>query len=217
MYVVGLTGGIGSGKSTLAALLAERGAQVIDADLLGRDALRPGKPAWHSVVDQFGDEILVANSFDIDRKRLAAVVFNDRDKLAALNAIVHPLILRAVADQLERLRKTDEVVVLDAALIIETGLDEAVDALIVVDAPEELRLERVLLNRDMSRAEVGARMGSQSSRRDVLDRADIVVDNSGSIEQLAAEADRVWQELVNRGAAIGRFREEPGGGESWRS
>jgi dephospho-CoA kinase len=214
MYVVGLTGGIGSGKSTFAALLAERGAQVIDADLLGRDALRPGEPAWHSVVNQFGDEILVANSFDIDRKRLAAIVFDDRDKLAALNAIVHPLILRAVADQLERLRQTDEVVVLDAALIIETGLDKAVDALIVVDAPEELRLQRLLRSRDMSRAEVRARMGSQASRRDLLDRAGIVVDNSGSLEELAAAADRVWQELAGRGAAIGRSRDELGGGEA---
>jgi dephospho-CoA kinase len=214
MYVVGLTGGIGSGKSTFAALLAERGAQVIDADLLGRDALRPGEPAWHSVVNQFGDEILVANSFDIDRKRLAAMVFNDRDKLAALNAIVHPLILRAVADQLERLRKTDEIVILDAALIIETGLDKAVDALIVVDAPEELRLQRLLRSRDMSRAEVRARMGSQASRRDLLDRAGIVVDNSGSLEELAAAADRVWQELAGRGAAIRRSRDELGGGEA---
>src|SRR5918992_2352219 len=99
MLVVGLTGGIGAGKSTLAALLAEEGARVIDADALGREALQPGRPAWHSVVAQFGDEILAANSMDIDRKRLAAVVFGDPRKLAALNAIVHPVIFKGIADK----------------------------------------------------------------------------------------------------------------------
>src|SRR5918992_2731597 len=132
MLVVGLTGGIGTGKSAFAALLAERGAQVIDADLLGRDALRPGLPAWKSVVGQFGDEVLSANSMEIDRKRLAAIVFADRMKLAALNAIVHPVIFKGVADELQRLRHTDEIVVLDAALIIETGLESTCDAIIVV-------------------------------------------------------------------------------------
>ncbi len=103
MFVVGLTGGIGSGKTTFASLLSERGAQIVDADALGRDALRPDRPAWHSVVSQFGDEILQANSLEIDRKRLAAIVFNEPHKLAALNAIVHPVIIEAIADHLERL------------------------------------------------------------------------------------------------------------------
>src|ERR687884_2222146 len=118
MLVAGLTGGIGSGKSTFAALLAERGAQVVDADALGRLALRPGQPAWHSVVDQFGEEVLTPHTMQIDRKLVADIVFNDRDKLAALNAIVHPVILKGIADDLERLRETDAIVVLDAALVL---------------------------------------------------------------------------------------------------
>src|SRR5688572_14864126 len=127
MLVAGLTGGIGSGKSTFAALLAERGAQVIDADQIGRDILRPGEPAWHSVVDQFGDEILSPGTMNIDRKQLAGIVFSDPGKLAALNAITHPAIVARIADDLERLRNTDEVVILDAALIVELGLTDTVD------------------------------------------------------------------------------------------
>jgi dephospho-CoA kinase len=198
MLVVGLTGGIGSGKSTLAALLAERGAQIIDADAMGRDALRPGQPAWHSVVDQFGDEILAAGSMDIDRRRLAHIVFSDNEKLAALNAIVHPVIFAGVADALETLRATDAVVVLDAALIVETGLDEAVDLLIVVTAPEEARRSRLVAHRDMSIDDIRGRMAAQHHPDDIAAGADIVVANDDSLEDLVAEADRVWAELQER-------------------
>jgi dephospho-CoA kinase len=198
MLVVGLTGGIGTGKSTLAALLAERGAQVIDADLLGRDALRPGRPAWNAVVEQFGNEILAANSMEVDRKRLAAIVFGDKKKLAALNAIVHPVIFKGVADELDRLRETDEIVVLDAALIIETGLDSTCDVLVVVDSADEERINRLNRGRGMSFADVRAVMGAQVDRIRLLDAADIVVANDGSIEELAADAERVWAELVKR-------------------
>jgi dephospho-CoA kinase len=132
MLLVGLTGGIGAGKSTFAALLAERGAQIIDADVLARDALRPGEDAWKAVVEQFGDEILAAGSMEVDRKRLAAIVFNDAKQRVTLNAIVHPVILRRIADTLDTLRATDEIVILDAALLVETGLDKDLDAVVVV-------------------------------------------------------------------------------------
>src|SRR5918999_3679886 len=198
MLVVGLTGGIGAGKSTLAALLIERGAHVIDADALGRDALRPGRPAWHSVVDQFGDEILVMNSMEIDRARLASVVFADRAKLAALNAIVHPVILGAVAEHLEKLRNSDATVVLDAALIIETGLDDVVDVLVVATAPEGDRRRRLIRERKMSIDDIAARMAAQTRTEELVARADIVASNAGSLEDLAREADRVWAELEKR-------------------
>jgi dephospho-CoA kinase len=198
MLVVGLTGGIGAGKTTFAALLAERGALIIDADLLGRDALHPGKPAWHSVVDQFGDEVLAANSMEIDRKRLARIVFSDRDKLAALNAIVHPVIFRAIADRLEPLRSADEIVVVDAALLVETSLDKSVDLIVVVEAPERDRVERVARAREMSFVEVRARMGSQADPSELRKRADIVVSNVGRLDDLNREADRVWKELLKR-------------------
>jgi dephospho-CoA kinase len=194
LLVVGLTGGIGSGKSAFAALLAERGAQVIDADTYGREALRPGKPAWHSVVDQFGDEILVPGTMEVDRQALAKIVFTDPDKLAALNAIVHPVIFARIADALERLAHTEDVVVVDAALIIDTGVYKALDALIVVRADDRIRRER-LAERGMSLEDVNARMAAQAPVEVLEQRADIVVDNNGTMEDLAAEADRVWIEL----------------------
>lgn len=200
MFTVGLTGGIGSGKSTFAALLAERGAQIIDADQLARDALRPGEPAWHSVVDSFGDEILVEGTMEVDRKALAAQVFADPHKLAALNAITHPVIAAGIADALETLSQTDEIVVLDAALIVELGLDKAIALLVVVDADEEVRRKRVVKTRGMTAEDVSARMAAQTSRDDLLRKADIVVTNNGSLEDLAREADRVWTELQERAA-----------------
>ena len=195
MFVVGLTGGIGSGKSAFAALLAEQGAKVVDADLLGREALQPGRPAWHSVVDQFGDEVLAHHSLQIDRKRLAEIVFADRDKLAALNAIVHPVIMKGIADALDKLRNTDEIVILDAALILELGLSEGLDALVVVVADESLRKKRLANERGMSDADIVARMRAQASPEEQEAKADLVVRNNGNIEELTREAERVWLEL----------------------
>ncbi len=195
MFTVGLTGGIGSGKSTFAALLAERGAQVIDADQLGRDALRPGEPAWHSVVDNFGDEILSPGTMEIDRKKLAEIVFADPNKLAALNAITHPVIAAGIADTFERLAQTDAIVVLDAALLVELGLDKAMNVLIVVDADEAKRKKRLQASRRMELTDIEARVAAQASSEELIERADIVVGNNGPLEALAREADRVWSEL----------------------
>ena len=198
MLVVGLTGGIGAGKTTFAALLAEHGAQVIDADQLGRDALRPGTDAWHSVVSQFGQDVLAAETMEIDRKVLAEIVFTDPNRLAALNAIVHPVILDRVGEELDRLRTTDAVVVLDAALIVDTGLRDVCDVLIVVRAGEDVRKKRLTGSRDMTSADIAVRMRSQSPPGDLAATADIVVDNEGSLPDLKSEAERVWSELKRR-------------------
>lgn len=197
MLLVGVTGGIGSGKSLFSALLAERGAQVIDADAYGREALRPGQPAWHSVVAQFGQELLIPQSMEIDRQALAEMVFNDHDKLAALNAIVHPVLFSAIADSVERLSQTDEIVVIDAAILVETGMDKNLDTLIVVHTDESLRRER-LKSRGMSSADIEARMSSQASSVNLLAKADIVVCNNGSLDGLVREAERVWADLSSR-------------------
>jgi dephospho-CoA kinase len=203
VFVVGLTGGIGTGKSTFAAMLLERGAQVIDADALGRDALRPGAPAWHSVVDQFGQKILVHPSMDIDRKRLADIVFNNREALKALNAIVHPMIFKAIADELDRLRTTDEIVVLDAALVVETALADICDVVIVMDSTDEARIKRLQRDRKMSFADIRAVMTSQLDPQVLLGRADIVVNNDGTPEDLARDADGVWARLIEMKDARG--------------
>jgi dephospho-CoA kinase len=196
MLLVGLTGGIGAGKSTFGALLVERGAQIIDADMLARDALRPGEKAWESVVEQFGDEILAAGTMEVDRKRLAAIVFGDDKKLVALNAIVHPVVMRWIADALDTLRSSDEVVVLDAALLVETGLDKDLDFVIVVTAPVEMREKRLVLERGMSRTEVRARMAAQAPESELIERADFVITNDGSLEDLSTQAEAVWERLT---------------------
>ena len=201
MLVVGLTGGIGAGKSTFAALLVERGAQVVDADLLARDAVRPGEPAWHSIVDQFGDEILAPGSMEIDRQALGRIVFADPKKRAALNAIVHPVVFAGIADALERLRATEEIVVVDAPLLVETGLDEGLDVVVVVTAPEERRIERLRRSRGMTPQEARARIAAQAPEAVLVAKADLVVDNGATPEALAGEADRVWTELERRRAA----------------
>lgn len=198
MLAVGLTGGIGAGKSTFAALLAERGAQVVDADAFGRDALAPGQPAWHSVVSTFGDEILVPGEMKVDRKKLASIVFEHAGKLAALNAIVHPVILKRIADELERLSRTDAVVVVDAALITELGLRDSLDATVVVTTSRGERVDRLVRARGMSLDDIAARMAAQAAPQDLEAIADYVVRNDGTLDDLSAEADRVWALLQER-------------------
>lgn len=200
MILVGVTGGIGSGKSTFADLLRARGAEVIDADELGRRALDPGEDAWHSVVDTWGDELLVEGSMEIDRARLAKIVFSDRSKLAALNAMVHPVIMEGIANALDVLRGTDEVVVLDAALLIEVGLGEGLDMLIVVSATEDIRRERLVRSRGMTHEDVTKRMRAQAPPEQLLARADVVVHNDGDLQALEREADRIWADLQKRRA-----------------
>jgi dephospho-CoA kinase len=198
MLSVGLTGGIGSGKSTFAKLLEERGATIIDADDIGRAALEPGQRAWREVVDQFGDEILVPGTIEVSRARLAEVVFKDPARLAALNAITHPRIFEQIAETFEMLRNTHEIVILDAALLVGTGLEGVVEMVIVVDAPQELRRERLVGNRAMTPEDVDARIQSQLPSSELLERADLVVLNDGDQAHLAAEADRVWTALVEK-------------------
>lgn len=151
------------------------------------------------MIDTFGDEILAPHTMEIDRQRLADIVFNDRNKLAALNAIVHPLILAGIADDLERLRETDHVVVLDAALLLEMGVTDLLDALIVVTAGEEARKKR-LVGRGMGLEDIEGRMAAQLSEKRLTEKADIVVRNDGPMELLSQAADRAWRDIEARRA-----------------
>lgn len=198
MLLVGLTGGIGAGKSTFAALLAERGALLIDADTLGHEAIAPGEPAWHAIVEHFGDEVLSAGSMTIDRKVLGRIVFADPRKLATLNAITHPVILRKIADTLQAFRHTDRIVVLDAALIVELGLVDSLDVIVVVASDTEIRKARLMKDRGMTSEAVDERMAAQAKPEELISKADIVVRNDGTLENLVTEADRVWRELESR-------------------
>jgi dephospho-CoA kinase len=140
---------------------------------------------------------------EIDRKRVAELVFNNPEALKALNAIVHPIIFKAVADELDRLRSSDEIVVLDAALIVETALADICDAVIVMNSADEERIGRLQRDRGMSLADIRARMTSQSDQQVLLRGADLVVGNDGTPEDLAREADRVWARLIEMRESLG--------------
>jgi len=210
MLLVGLTGGIASGKSTVSAMLAERGAEVIDADHIARQVVMPGLPAWCKIREHFGPGVLHPDG-QIDRQALADVVFGDKTKLALLNEITHPAIFARIADRLEGLYDQDVVVVLDAALLIEAGLAEGVDVVIVTHSPQEIQLER-LAAKGMGARAASDRINAQLAPEKRLARADIVIDNSGSLEKLSRRVDEVWHELQRMLAAGVRRRQ----GATWQ-
>ncbi len=200
MILVGLTGGIGSGKSTVARLLADRGAVVVDADELARQALQPGTRAYERVCGLFGEKV-VNQDGTLNRAEIASIVFTDEEKRRALESITHPEVFRLLAQTVELYRDSEEVVVFDAPLIIETGFHEACDVVVVISASEERRVERLVESRGMTPAEASVRMASQvdEGRREAL--ADVVIDNEGDLAALEGRVDALWQELTARRAA----------------
>lgn len=192
--MVGLTGGIGSGKSTVAALLAERGAVVVDADRLAREAVAVGTEGFRAVVDRFGPDV-IAGDGGLDRKALAGVVFGDPEALADLNGIVHPLVRAAIAAQVAELAGTDAVVVLEIPLLVESGRSYGASKVIVVDCPEEVAVRRLVEGRGMDEADARRRMAAQVSRAERLAAADVVIDNSGSVADLGRQVDTLWADL----------------------
>jgi dephospho-CoA kinase len=196
VFTVGLTGGIGAGKSAVADLLAEHGAVLIDADRIAREVVEPGGPAYQPLIDRFGPAIVDAEA-RIDRPALAAVVFSDSEALADLNAITHPAIGAEMARRKDAAAGTDAVVVLDIPLLRAEHRDTmSLDAVVVVDAPVETALERLVEIRGMTSDDAEARMAAQVSREERLTGADFVVDNSGDLAHLVNEVERVWQGLL---------------------
>jgi dephospho-CoA kinase len=194
MVKVGLTGGIGAGKSAVSALLAEHGAVIVDADLIAREVVAPGTPGLAAVVTEFGEGVLDADGA-LDRPKLGAIVFADPAKLAALNAIVHPLVGRRSAE-LEAAAGPDAVVVHDVPLLAENGLAPFYDVVVVVDAADETRLRRLVELRGMREEDARARMAAQATREARLAVADLVIDNDGPLERLAPQVAEVWEKLV---------------------
>ena len=193
MKRVGLTGGIGAGKSTVAGLMADRGAVVIDADALAREAVAPLTPGLTAVLAEFGSA-LQAPDGSLDRAALAAVVFADPDALARLNAIVHPLVAARSAELLAA-APSDAVVVYDVPLLVENQLQGGFDVVVVVDADDDVRLQR-LVDRGLPSADAVARMAAQANRAERLAVADYVITNNSDLAGLAAQVADVWQALV---------------------
>ncbi|MGW2476807.1 dephospho-CoA kinase [Streptomyces sp. NPDC001665] len=201
MLKVGLTGGIGAGKSEVSRLLVGHGAVLVDADRIAREVVEPGTPGLAAVAEEFGPGILTPDG-TLDRPALGAIVFADPDRLAALNAIVHPLV-RDRSAELEKAAGPDSVVVHDVPLLTENGLAPLYDLVVVVDAAPETQLDRLVRLRGMTEEDARARMAAQATREQRRAIADLVIDNDGPVEELAPRVRQVWAELTRRAAATG--------------
>ncbi|HEV7188036.1 MAG TPA: dephospho-CoA kinase [Blastococcus sp.] len=193
MLRIGLTGGIGSGKSTVSRLLAGHGAVIVDADVIAREVVEPGTPGLAAVVEAFGPGVLASDG-SLDRPALAAVVFGNPDARRRLDGIVHPLV-RARAAEVAAVAPPDAVVVHDVPLLVETGQAAGYDLVLVVEADPETRVAR-LVQRGLTAEDARARMAAQATDEQRRAVADVVLDNSGTQQQLAAQVDRFWAERV---------------------
>lgn len=210
MILVGLTGGIGAGKSVVSAQLAQHGAVIVDADDIVRRLQQPGQPVLRKMVEHFGEEILLSSGH-LDRARLAARVFGDKEALAALNAIVHPAVGAEMMAQIDARRDTDAVVVLDVPLLVEnprTGLC----GVLVVDLDPEVAVARLVAQRGLEEDDARARVARQASRAQRRAAADWIIDNSGSRLDLAREIAAAWRwmcSLPPAGPDAGRMARSP--------
>jgi dephospho-CoA kinase len=192
---IGLTGGIGAGKSTALTRFGELGARTVDHDVLARRVVEPGSAALVDIVAAFGDRVVVRGA--LDRAALAKLVFASDVERERLNAIVHPYVIAAAlaADRQARAEGV-EVIVHDIPLLVETGQGRDFDMVVTVSAPIELRVGRLVASRGMTRADAEARIAAQATDDERARVADVVLDGSGTPEQLAAQVDALWQERV---------------------
>lgn len=195
MILVGLTGGIGSGKSTVSAALAAHGAVIIDADQITRELQAPGQPLLGELAARFGSEILTSDGA-LDRPALAAIAFSNAEALADLNKIVHPAVGREIARRMAEASHTEQIVVMDIPLLTENPR-EGLQGVIVVDVPVETQVERLVQFRGFPESDARARIAQQATREARLATATVVVDNSGSLEDLAPQIERVWAWLTS--------------------
>ncbi|KAA1415012.1 dephospho-CoA kinase [Nocardioides humilatus] len=190
---VGLTGGVASGKSTVSSILRELGAVVIDADQLAREVVARGTPGLERVVDAFGPEILTPEG-DMDRAAVGAIVFADEAKRKVLESIVHPLVFERIIE-LEAAAGAEDLVVHDIPLLAESGRADTFDAVIVVDAPTEVQVERMLRDRGWTLEDAESRIAAQASRDDRRAIATYVIDNTGTLDDLRRRVTEVVEEL----------------------
>lgn len=201
MRIVGLTGGIATGKSTFAAALRARGVPVVDADALSREAVEPGRPALAEIARAFGPGVLAPDG-TLDRRKLGAVVFGDEGARRRLEAILHPAVRAAMAEETARLSAAGhELAFYDTPLLFEVGLDRLLDSVVVVFAPPEAQRARIVARDALPAAEADARIAAQLPIEEKARRADFVVENLGAPEELGPKADRLLADLR---AGLGR-------------
>jgi len=193
--VIGLTGGIGSGKSTVSQYLAELGAVILDADKVGHEAFKPNTEAWREVVAAFGRQI-VTPSGEIDRKKLGEIVFDHPESLSRLNQIMHPRMYDMVKAQIEEYRRQGvDVVVLEAAVLIEANWTSLVDEVWVTVASETVVLERLKQQRGLEEEQTLARIRNQLSSEERVKHADVIINNNGDLDEVKAKVKELWERL----------------------
>lgn len=212
MFVIGLTGGIAAGKSTVATRLREHGAIVIDADKLAREAVEPGTPGLAAIHERFGASVIAADG-SLDRPALGAIVFSDETARLDLNGITHPAVFDLLKARLREIgaENPDAVVVYDVPLLAETGgrRDGLFEFIVVVEAPADQRIERLVELRGMSRAEATGRVGSQASDEQRRAIADIVIDSGGSLGDTLRQVDAAWGAILEAAAAAATAAADP--------
>ena len=198
MRVIGLTGGIGTGKSLVAHMLAELGAEIIDADRIGHEAYTPHTPVWKEVVEAFGEDILQPSG-EIDRKRLGSIVFSDPQELARLNSIMHPRMAEMIHERVKELEgQGAQTAVVEAAVLVEAGWDKLpwVDEVWVTGSGEEQVVQRIKERNNLPDDEIRKRIGSQLPFEERSRNAQVVVDNSSTIDDLRQAVESIWESRV---------------------
>ena len=197
MFVVGLTGGIASGKSVVSNMLRDLGAGIIDADEISREVMIPHTKCWEEVIASYGSELLLED-LTIDRKKLAISVFKDSKKIKKLNRIVHPYIMQRIEEMIDEIRSKDPqaLVIVDAALLVETGVYKHYDKLIVVYVSKETQLKRLIIRDAMSQEEAESRIDLQSPLTEKLKVADYIIENEGSLSKTREEVEKVYKALT---------------------
>lgn len=204
MLLIGLTGGIGSGKTTVAKIMGELGAVVFDADKLARDSVELGTRGYVAVTELFGSDVLLPGG-QIDRPALARRVFANDIERRELEAVLHPEIFRMFEERIEPFRSTDRVVVFDAPLLIESGYDQQCDMVVLVEAPEEIRVRRVI-EFGRSEQDVRSRMAAQTSDEVKAFRSDAIIQNVGTVEELREQTEQLWMEVERRSKRVAKER-----------
>ena len=196
MLVIGLTGNLGSGKTTVARMFEKLGAKVLDADQMAHRLISPGGRAFKQVIRVFGRDIL--RDGEIDRKKLASIVFEDHKKLETLNRLIHPKVIQDIRQEIAfyKRKKTVSLIVVDAPLLIESGLNALMDAALVVKATRALQLRRVMEKKGFQRNDALQRMKRQLPLREKLKYTDIVIDNRGTLQQTRKQVQEVWRRLL---------------------
>jgi len=198
MLILGLTGSLGTGKTTVAKMFFDLGAKVMDADAIAHRLMRRGGTAFKPIVRYFGKKILEAG--EIDRKKLAEIVFNDAQQLDKLGRVIHPLVAKEMKDMIANLKrgKAKQTIVLDVPLLIEASFNEWVDYVVVVKANRKMQLDRAVQSMGLTRAEAVKRLHVQMPILEKIRRADIIIDNRGNLTETKKQVRKIWQKLQRK-------------------